>query len=178
MADSILAASLTQFAASESDPADEVYRKPFTFNVEGQTWAVAVTGPTLMAVKGKASYPLFEENKGVLDLMLLQADKWEEVALRDLRTWCGPPADRDDAVINGYVFNRARLGKLLVPCLFPKLRMGTTYFGQVPAVIVEAVGKWRVVQGGVDCDPEPDMPVWGKASTVENQLFDLAMSLE
>lgn len=178
MADSILAQSLAQFAATPDDPADEVYRQPFTVTHEGQVWAVATTGPTFVAVKGKASYPLNNDNPGVNRLIALQADKWEEVTLRDLKAWCGPPGERDDAVVNGYVFNRARMAKMLVPCPFPKLRMGTTYFDKTPAFIVESMGKWRAVLGAVDCDPEPDMAVWGKPTSAEGQLFDLAMNLE
>lgn len=178
MADSILAQALTQFAAAPNDPVDEIYRQPFTVSHEGQIWAVATTGPTFVAVKGKASYPLLTDNADVNRLLALQADKWEEVTLRDLKAWCGPPEERDDAVVNGYVFNRARMAKMLVPCPFPKLRMGTAYFDKTPAFIVESVGKWRAVVGAVDTDPEPDMAVWGKLTNVEGQLFDLAMELE
>lgn len=178
MADSMLAQALLRFAATESDPADPVYRQPFTTTVDGQVWAVATTGLTFMAVKGKASFPLKDDNTDVHALIRLQPDKSEEVVISELRSWCGVGPDRDDAVIQGRVFNRTRLGQLLGPCPFPKARMGTAWFNNVPALIVDVPGKWRVCMGAVDEDPHADHPVWGRKPTTETQLFDLAMSLE
>jgi hypothetical protein len=178
MADSILAQSLLKYTASPSDPVDNVYHQPFTATVDGQIWAVATTGHTFMAVKGKASYPVFDGNRQVAELINLPADAWEDVVVRDLRNWCGTSEELDEAVVDGYVFNRARIAKLLIACPFPKIRMGTTRYGKTPALIMESLGKWRAVLGALDCDPEDDMPVWGKVVTAEARLFDLAMELD
>lgn len=176
MADSILAQTLTKFTNPQAEGIDPVYRHPFTTTVNGFVWAVAVTEPTFVAVKGKASYPLFEGNDEVANLVTFQPDKSEEVDLAELKAWCGTNPERDEAVINGYVFDRSKLGRLIAPCPFPKVRLGTGYVGKTHAAIVEAPGKWRVVLGGIDCDAEPEMPVWGR--TPEKQMFDLMMALE
>lgn len=176
MADSILAQALVKYVATADDNVEPVYRQPFTVTVDGQVWSVAVTGPTLVAVKGKSSYFPHESNPEIKALLSLQADKYDEVDLHDLKAWCGNSEERDDAVVDGKVFNRTRLGQLLKPFPFPKAQMGTTWFHSTPALIVESPNKWRVVIGAVDCDPEPEMAVWQHTS--QKQMFDLAMSLE
>lgn len=179
MADSILAQSLVKFAAPTNSQTDSVYKHPFLITLDGSIWAVALDIPSFVGVKGKASYPTFDGNPLVHDCVKVQTDKWEEVDLTLLKEWCGPQTvERDEAVVNGKVFNRSLLGRLLAPFPFPKARLGLVHMGKIPSLLVESPNKWRVLLAALDCEPESGLPVWGKDRIAESQLFDLAMELE
>lgn len=175
MADSLLAQALARFVASEH--ANALYLQPFSVRVGDSPWAVAVTGPTLMAVRGKSSYALADCPE-VVEVLTLPTEQPEEVLTADLREWCGPSEPLlQGGVIRGLVFDRARLSALLGPVPFSKLLLWTTTYRDIPVVVLEAPGKWRAALAGIDSDPEDGDPVWG-AKTSEQQGFDLAMSLE
>jgi len=175
MADSLLAQALARFASSAHE--NPLYRQPFSVKVGESLWAVAVTGPTLMAVRGKSSYALADSPE-VVEVLTLPPEQPEEVLTADLRDWCGPSEPLlQGGVIRGLVFDRARLSTLLGPVPFPKLLLWTAAYRNIPVVVLEAPGKWRAALAGIDSDPEDDDPVWG-AKTSEAQAFDLAMSLE
>ena len=174
MADSLLAQALVRFVADEHDNA--LYLRPFSVKVGDALWAVAVTGPTLMAVRGKSSYAL-ADNDQVVEVLTLPPEKPEEVQVADLRGWCGPSEPLlQGGVVRGLVFDRARLSTLLGPVPFSKLLLWTTTYRDVPVLVLEAPGKWRASLAGLDREPEAKDLVWG-AKTVEEQGFDLAMSL-
>jgi hypothetical protein len=173
MADSLLARLLVQFVGPEHQNAQ--FHAPFSVLVEGSPWAVAVSGPTLMAVRGKASYPLVV-NEDVQTILSLKPNSSEAVSMATLKEWCGPAEPfLQHGVVRGRLFDRARLAGLLTPIPFPKLSLWVTLYNEIPALVLDAPSRWRALLAGIDGDPDPADPVWGKSA--EAQIFDLAMSM-
>lgn len=175
MADSLLAQALVRFTAPQAE--EPIFRAPFTIQMGGQVWGLAVTGPTLVAVKGKASYPLVDSAPYETFLQTVPV-KADEVQLQDLKDWCGPPGDQEnEAIFYGRVFNRTRLANLLDPIPFPKVQIGVFDNAGIPVLMVYWPGKFRVLLAGMASEPAEGMPVWDPRSS-EAQVFDLAMDLE
>lgn len=175
MTDSVLARSLLRYA--DSSHANEAYRAPFTLVVDDSPWAVAVSGPSVVAVKGKASYPV-RSLEDVECLLRRPSDRPQEVTLGDLRAWCHGDGPKE-GVVFGLVFDRNYLGELISCVPFTSLQISTGFYQSVPYVVVEAVGKWRAILAGLDVLPTPAMPVFGAYKpSVERELFDLALNMD
>jgi hypothetical protein len=175
MANSFLASTLTRFVAPDHETV--VFRQPFSVQTtDGATWAVAVSGPTLVAVRGKSTYPLVDFPGGVA-VLCLAPEAPEVVDLAAFRAWCLATAGSKMGVVRGRVFDRERLCQLLEPVTFPRLTIGVGAYGAIPALVLDAPSKWRAVLAGIDAEPTPADPVWGSKS-VEAEAFDFAMSLE
>lgn len=145
--------------------------RPFTIDVGGVMWSVAVGGAWIFAVRGTSSFkPMEGVSPLVPGFLSAEPSRGQEVETRKLKEWCGPPPtertfttdDRPEGVVLGRVIDQRRLACLLEFVPFPKLVLWdvTDLVGGVPAIGLAAKGKWRAVLAGIDTEPDEEHGVF------------------
>lgn len=181
MADSFLAQQLPRFTSGKHPSA--LCHQPFSFDIGGQTWAIASAGAWIVGVRGSNSYPSALDPTGTIERYLTITPARESIVdLVEVKAWAGDPPmgspldeDTDPVILQGVVIDVRKLAWILAKVPFPKITIwdASDDLG-IQAVALESKGKWRAVLAGLDDDPDPKYRVFGRQ---DNDLMAMMSEL-